>query len=163
MQKAFKNVKKSHYCPVISSALTKILQMYQSFMPAGYADRVLGENPGVLLFPKGLTPEEIAGQYDSYMTLDPTVANKTAERQANQAMIQMGPQLIMMAQDPRGYEMASEFLKSIGKIDVERYLGPKPKQAPQAAQGMGTFGAASAEGKGAPPVGPGMDTNMGGR
>ena len=145
---------------VISRLITKILQMYQSHMPPGYADRILGEEPGELLFPGGLTPEDIAGQYDAYMTLDPTVANKSTERQANQVMVQMGPQLMALAQDPRGYEMASEFLKSIGKVDILRYLGPKPKGGIGTAGGLGAFG--QGPGGGAP-MGPGMEVTGGGR
>jgi hypothetical protein len=115
---------------VISRMLTKILQAYQCFMPTGFADRIIGDNAGNLLFPDGLTPEEIDGGYDCYMLLDSTAGNKAMERQTNMVMVQMAPNLLTLAQSPRGYEIAREFLISIGKIDVEKYLGPKPKQEP---------------------------------
>ena len=111
---------------IISSILTKILQQYQCFMPAGFADRIIGENSGKLLFPNGLTPEEIDGGYDCYMTLDATAGNKAMERQTNGVLVQMAPNLMLLAQSPRGYEIARDFLISIGKQDVEKYLGPKP-------------------------------------
>ncbi len=113
---------------IISRMLTKILQAYQCFMPTGFADRILGTDAGKLLFPGGLTPEEIDGGYDCYMVLDSTAGNKATERQVNTAMLQMAPTLMTLAQSPRGYEMAREWLISIGKQDVEKYLGPKPQQ-----------------------------------
>lgn len=115
---------------IIAKILTKILQQYQCFMPAGFANRIVGDDAGNLLFPDGLTPEEIDGGYDCYMLLDPTAGNKAMERQTNAVMVQMSQQLLMLAQSPRGYEMAREFLVSIGKVDVEKYLGPKPMQEP---------------------------------
>ena len=115
---------------IVSDILTKILQQYQCFMPAGFADRIVGDDAGTLLFPGGLTPEEIDGGYDCYMVLDSTAGNKAMERQTNAVMVQMAPQLLMLAQSPRGYEMAREFLVSIGKRDVEKYLGKKPTKEP---------------------------------
>lgn len=115
---------------VVSKILTKILQQYQCFMPAGFADRILANDAGKLLFPQGLTPEEIDGGYDCYMQLDSTAGNKAMERQVNAVMVQMAPQLFGLSQSPRGYEIAREFLVSIGKHDVEKYLGPKPTQEP---------------------------------
>lgn len=115
---------------IISKMLTKILQQYQCFMPAGFADRIIGEDVGKLLFPNGLTPEEIDGGYDCYMILDATAGNKAMERQANAVLVQMAPNLLMLAQSPRGYEIAKEFLLSINKLEVEKYLGPKPTREP---------------------------------
>jgi hypothetical protein len=55
--------------------------------------------------------------------------------------------------------MASEFLKSIGKVDVERYLGRAPKQQGSAG-GLTPFGALGQGGE--PPMGPGMNMEGGG-
>lgn len=132
---------------ILSRLLTQVLQQYQMNMPEGYAERVLGEDPGQLLFPGGLSPVEIMGHYDSYMTPDVTAGNKSMEKQANGVMIQVGIQLMALAQDPRGYEMARDFLTSLGKVDIEKYLGPKPKGAPG----------------GMPPMGPGMGAMGGGQ
>jgi len=121
---------------VVSRMLTKILQQYQCFMPAGFTDRILGDKAGVLLFPNGLTPEEIDGGYDCYMILDATAGNKATERQVNGVMVQMAPNLLLLAQSPRGYEIAREFLISLGKVDVEKYLGPKPLQEPGTPTGV---------------------------
>ena len=118
---------------MLSRVMTKILQMYQCFMPANFAERIVGD-AGELLFPQGLTPEEIDGGYDAYMTLDSTAGNKAMERQANMVLMQSAQQLILLAQDPRGYEIAKDFLISIGKIDYEKYLGPKPE--PKQQQGL---------------------------
>lgn len=133
---------------IFAEMLTKILQAYQAFMPSGLADRVVGEDAGKLLFPDGMTIEELAGEYDAYMNLDVTAGSKAMEKQSNAAMIQMAPQLLAISQDPRGYRMAEDFIKSLGKVDPERYLGPMPKQGPATAGGMGAFGQQ--------PVGPGM-------
>lgn len=115
---------------IISRMLTKILQMYQCHMPDGFARRIVGDDEGKLLFPNGLTPEEIDGGYDAYMVLDSTAGNEALERQTNAALVDMAPTLMALAKDPRGYEIAREFLVSIGKIEVEKYLGPKPKANP---------------------------------
>ena len=121
---------------IVSKMLTKILQQYQCFMPADFASRILGDDAGALLFPNGLTPEEIDGGYDCYMVLDSTAGNKAMERQTNAVMIQMASQLLLLAQSPRGYEMAKEFLISIGKHDVEKYLGKKPLREPGTPAGI---------------------------
>ena len=134
---------------ILSRLLTQILQQYQMFMPKGYADKILGEDPGKLLFPGGLTPVDIMGQYDAYMTPDVTGGNKVMEKSANAALVQMGPQLMSLSQDPRGYEMAKDFLISMGKVDVEKYIGPKPKPRGGATAPAG------------PPMGPGLDVGGG--
>ena len=113
---------------IISRLLTQVLQQYQMWMPIGFADRILGESAGKMLSPDGAPMIDIAGQYDAYMTLDTTAGNKQMERQGNAAMVQMGPTLMALAQDPRGWEMASDFVKSLNKVEVEKYIGPKPQQ-----------------------------------
>lgn len=128
---------------VIAKMLTKILQEYQTKMPAGFANRVLADDAGRLLFPDGLTPEEIDGGYDCYMALDSTAGNKAMERQVNAVLVQMAPNLLALTQSPRGYEMAKEFMISIGKMDYERFLGPRPKKEPSTPGGI--------------PMGPGME------
>lgn len=130
---------------MMTDLLTKILQNYQAFMPEGYADRILGEEPGKLLFPNGLSRIEIGGEYDAYMTLDATAGNKQMEKQTNLVMVQMGPSLMALAQDPKGWEIAKDFLQSLGKVDVEKYIGPKPQKP---ANSMGI------------PMGPGMGDVM---
>jgi hypothetical protein len=127
---------------VISKMLTKVLQEYQCKMPAGFADRILADDAGTLLFPKGLTPEEIDGGYDCYMALDSTAGNKAMERQTNALLVQMAPNLLTLCTSQRGYEMAKEFMISIGKLDYERFLGPKPGKEPNTPGGI--------------PMGPGM-------
>jgi len=118
---------------VISKVLTKILQLYQCFMPAGFAERIV-DDAGELLFPEGLTPEEIDGGYDAYMTLDAVAGNKGMEQQVNKLLFDSAERLIALAQDPRGYRIAKDLLISVGKIDIERYLGPEP-QAQAGGQG----------------------------
>lgn len=127
---------------IVAKVLTKILQMYQCFMPAGYASRIVGDD-NKLLFPQGLTPEEIDGGYDAYMTLDTTSGNKSTERQINGLIVDSADKLMLLAQDPRGYKMASEFLRSLGKMDVENYLGPKPQRNANSTAGLLPLGAGS--------------------
>jgi len=121
---------------IMARAMTNILHTYQSFMPDDMALRVLGED-AQLLFPDGLTPENIAGGFDAYMVLDATVGNKSVEQQAKAAIVQNYQALLTMAQDPRGYRIAANWLKSIGEINIESILGPppQPKQQPTA-EGM---------------------------
>ena len=120
---------------IIAELLTQVLQQYQMWMPEGYASRVLGEDGGDL-FPDGVSQSDIFGQYDAYMTLDATAVNKSAERQASAVLVQMGQQLMLLAQDPRGYEIAKRFVESVGVVDYETILGPKPKANPKQTQGM---------------------------
>ena len=132
---------------IVARLLGRILEMYQCFMPTGLVDRVLGADEAPM-FPNGLTKEDIIGNYDAYMTLDQTSGNKQMERQVNASLIQMAPNLLSISQDPRGYRMAEDFLKSMGKVDVERYLGKKPPDRVGTAGGLGNFAG------GGLPVGP---------
>ena len=105
--------------------LTKILHQYQQNFPEDLQRRVLGED-GKPLFPN-MAPEDILGQYDAYMVLDATAGSAIMEREVNMGIYQA------MAQDPyvtnspaRGWEIRADMLRSQGKRDVERIIGPKP-------------------------------------
>jgi len=112
---------------MVADLLTKVLQTYQMWMPTGFAKDILGAESEAV-FKEGLSPEAIAGCYDCYMTLDTTSGNMGMERQGNAAMVEMYPTLMTLAQEPRGYRIAADFVKSIGKVDVEAYLGKPPSE-----------------------------------
>ncbi len=149
---------------IIQRLLNKVLENYQAFMPTGLVDRVIGEEPGKLLFPGGLKPEEIDGHYDCAMNIDANVGSRHMERQTNSQLAQMMPQLLQLSMDPRGWEVCSDLLKSIGKYDIEKYIGPKP-QPQMGGQGMmpGTGLPPGAGGQGTPgPIGPNQGGGGGG-
>lgn len=117
---------------IFSNLMTMILQYYQMYMPPGLSERVLGEDAGgkldLLFKEEGLRPETIAGNYDAYMELDVSGGNKAVEQQTAQIIFQQAPVLLQLTQDPRGWEITANFLRKMGEIDIERYIGPKPQK-----------------------------------
>jgi len=137
---------------MIADLMTKILQAYQMWMPSGFAKNILGADSKPV-FKEGLTPEEIAGSYDCYMTLDTTSGNMGMERQANGALVEMYPTLMTLAQEPRGYRIAADFIKSLGKVDVESYLGKPPVKNNMAQTSLPMGAGMGGMGGGQPPQG----------
>ena len=114
---------------VMSRLLSMILHFYQQFMPPGLAERVLNEDAGDMLFANGLSPEDIIGNYDAYMVLDSTAGNKAMARETAMAMMQT---LLPITQDPSlRWQLMADFVTSMGKVDPEKYIGPKPPSAQQ--------------------------------
>jgi len=112
----------------ITRILNKVLHQYQDKIPPGLAVRVLGED-GTELFPEGIAPEDLAGSYDAYMTLDYTGGSKDTDRQVKQMVYQYMMQNPFILRNPAGlWQISADVLTASGYEDIERYLGPKPVQ-----------------------------------
>lgn len=111
----------------LSRMMNKILHQYQDKMPPGLGMRVLGSD-GEALFPEGIAPEDLAGNYDSYMILDSTAGSKQADRDIRGQVYQMALQNPLMMQNPSGFwRLSADLLKSTGLYeDVTDILGPRP-------------------------------------
>lgn len=109
--------------------MNKILHQYQDKMPPGLGMRVLGSD-GESLFPEGLAPEDLAGNYDSYMVLDSTGGSKQADREMRTMVYQNMLQNPFVMQNPNGlWRLTGDVLKSTGLYeDVTDIIGnPPPK------------------------------------
>jgi hypothetical protein len=115
----------------ISRVLNKILHQYQDKMPPGLAGRVLGGN-GEQLFPDGIAPEDLAGNYDSYLVLDSTGGSKQADRQIRESIyLNFSQNPLVMQNMPGFWQLSADTLKATGLYDdVEQILGAKPVQNP---------------------------------
>lgn len=110
----------------LGKVLKAMLEQYQEKMPPRLADRVLGDD-GRLLFPKGLSVEDISGTFDIYMQLDATGGSKQMERESSANLYGALLQNPLVQQNPTGlYEITADLLKAAGKVDPQRYIGPKP-------------------------------------
>lgn len=110
---------------IVAKVLTAILRKYQENMDRSLAERVIGrEGP---LFPEGMTPEDIAGQYDAYLELDLAASNRMMEKQTWQVLFtQMAQDPFVNADPARAWEVRNRYYKVVGVLDVEKYIGPKP-------------------------------------
>lgn len=110
---------------IVAKVLTAILRKYQENMDTSLAERVLGkEGP---LFPEGMTPEDIAGQYDAYLELDLAASNKMMEKQTWQVLFtQMANDPFVNADPARAWEVRNRYYRVVGVLDVEKFIGPKP-------------------------------------
>jgi len=110
----------------VAELLIRVLQQYQQFMPPGLDKRILGEG-GESLFPEGMAPEDIAGEYDCYMELDFATSNKQVEQQVSQMMYQTLSQNPLVMKDPSLlWELTSNFIVSMGNKYPEKIIGNKP-------------------------------------
>jgi hypothetical protein len=112
--------------------MNKILHQYQDKIPPGLGFRVLGQD-GSALFPEGISPEDLAGNYDSYMVLDSTAGSKQADRDVRNMVYQAMLTNPLMMQNPSGFwKLTADLIKSTGLYeDVEDILGPRPPSAQQ--------------------------------
>jgi len=114
----------------LAKILVHILQQYQQNIPPGLEQRILGDS-GEPIFPEGISPEDIAGNYDVYLGLDSTGGSKILERETAAILYQGMISNPLILSNPAGlWELTADTLRAAGKLDVERYIGPKP-QVPQ--------------------------------
>ena len=107
--------------------LNKVLHQYQDKMPPGLSARVLGED-GEPLFPEGIAPEDLAGNYDSYMVLDSTAGSKQVDREMRLQIYQNLAANPFIMQNPSGlWKLTADILKSTELYhDVTDILGKRP-------------------------------------
>lgn len=139
----------------IARGLNKVLRQYQEKIPPGLATRVLGPD-GEQLFPENISPEDLAGNYDSYLVMDSTGGSKDVDRQVKVAAYQNLATNPFVMQNPEGFwELTAQTAKALGIEDVETIIGEKPKKPEQ--QG-GTVGNQAGTNVGVPQI-PGLGVN----
>lgn len=106
--------------------ITQHLDILQLNIPPGLETRVLGEDNMPIFESNELTSEGIAGEFDAYILMDPSMGSKQTERELASMMYSILLQNVIVGTDPaKIYKVTSDFLKSYGK-DPEEYLGPAP-------------------------------------
>lgn len=110
---------------IFSDLVTGTRNDYEENLPDGIEDRILGDNNQPVW--GKLSPELISGDYDSIMPLDLTAGDIAFEKQADQLIYQTFVNDPMVAQNPAyGWEVRAGYLRAMGKLDIEKYIGPKP-------------------------------------
>lgn len=110
---------------IFCDLITMTRKQYEENMPEGTEQRILGTDNEPIWGRE--TPEKIAGDYDCIMPLDLTAGDLAFEKQADQLIYQT------LANDPLAnsnpayqWERAAGYLRAMGKLDIEKYIGPKP-------------------------------------
>ena len=102
------------------------LDILQLNIPPGLENRVLGEDGLPLFDGNELTAEGIAGEFDAYILMDPSMGSKQTERELASMIYSVLLQNVIVGTDPvKIYKVTADLLKAYGK-DPEEYLGPEP-------------------------------------
>ncbi len=102
------------------------LDLLQLNIPPGLENRVLGEDGMPIFQSNELTDEGIAGEFDAYILMDPSMGSKQSERELASMVYSVLLQNIIVGTDPQKiYKITADLLKAYGK-DPEEYLGPEP-------------------------------------
>ena len=102
------------------------LDILQLNIPPGLENRVLGEDGRPIFDSNELTAEGIAGEFDAYILMDPSMGSKQTERELASMMYSILLQNVIVGTDPvKIYKITADFIKAYGK-DPEEYLGPAP-------------------------------------
>lgn len=110
---------------IFCDLLTMTRKAYEENMPDGLEERILGDNNQPIW--GKLSPELIAGDYDALMPLDLMAGDLAFEKQADQLIFQSFVNDPMVNSNPAyAWEVRAGYLTSLGKLDVEKYIGPKP-------------------------------------
>lgn len=111
---------------IFCDLITMTRKIYEENMPEGTEERILGDKTNQPIWGQ-LSPEMIAGDYDCVMPLDLTAGDLAFEKQADQIIYQTLRQDPTVAQNPAYvWEITAGFLRAMGKLDIEKYIGPKP-------------------------------------
>lgn len=111
---------------IFCDLITMTRKQYEENMPEGTEERILGEKTNQPIWGQ-LSPENIAGDYDAVMPLDLTAGDLAFEKQADQIIYQTLRQDPIVAQNPAYvWEITAGFLRAMGKLDIDKYIGPKP-------------------------------------
>lgn len=110
---------------IFADLITDTRKDYEENMPKGIENRILGENNQPVW--GRMSPELIAGDYDCLMPLDLTAGDTSFEKQADQLIFQTMVNDPMVNSNPAyAWEVRAGYLKAMGKLDIEKYIGPKP-------------------------------------
>lgn len=110
---------------IFCDLLSMTRKLYEENMPDGLEERILGDNNQPVW--GRLSPELIAGDYDAVMPLDLTAGDAAFEKQADQLIFQTMRNDPLVAQNPAYvWEVCAGQIRAMGKLDVEKYIGPKP-------------------------------------
>ena len=110
---------------VFSDLITKTRRMYEENLDPSIAQRVLGTS-GKQHWLR-LSPEMIAGDYDAYMDVDLSTQNQALESQVDQLLYSSMVNDPYVNQNPAyAWELRANYLKAMGKKNVEKIIGPKP-------------------------------------
>lgn len=110
---------------IVLDLVTDTRKMYEEHFDASYA-RLILDDKGRQQW-NALSPEMIAGDYMAFSTVDLEKSNSSFESQAAQIRYQALAQSPLCQQNPAFFwELSSDFIKSTGKKDVEKLIGPKP-------------------------------------
>lgn len=105
-----------------------LLESYQEDMPPGLAEKVTGKL-GEELFPDGLSPEDIAGNYSCYLDIDTLSLNKSIRRQVDLQIYTFAlTNPIVMSNPTYLWELTAMALRSLEKSEeqIEKIIGPRP-------------------------------------
>lgn len=103
------------------------LDLIQLNIPPGLENRVLGEDGMPMFTSDELTAQGIAGDFDTYILMDPSMGSKQSERELASILYSVLLQNPLVGTDPvKIYKVTADLLKSNGK-DPEEYLGPEPE------------------------------------
>lgn len=124
------NIRFSNYgkrvAKAIARKLDRVTVFYQILMPPDTPMRVLGRK-GEVVFPKGLTREQILGRYSNYISGDTDMANKSMERQVRTVIMQTLSAHPLVASNPsRLWEVLKDWLEAFDVKDIDRLIGSKP-------------------------------------
>ncbi len=121
----------------LAEILKAKLEYYQQNIPPGFADKILGQD-GNIAFPEGLDPADIAGQFDLNMNLDATGGSKSQDLQLASDMYNAYSANPLVQEDPaRFWEVSAAPLRKAGIVNIDAFLGPKPKTLEERAKEQG--------------------------
>lgn len=105
--------------------VTDTRKMYEEHWSKNYARSILDEKGRQMW--SVLSPEMIAGDYLAFSEVDLEASNVAFEKQADQVMFQTLGMDPFVNQNPAfAWEIRANYITSLGKKDVEKYIGPKP-------------------------------------
>lgn len=113
----------------LAEVITMWVQMYQEAASKKLGQRVLGEDGKQLI--RDLSVESLRGNYDAHITPNIIGGSQTFERELALWGIEAFTQCpwTQPQANPRGnWQVWADAAKAMGYTDVERYLGPQPKQ-----------------------------------
>lgn len=141
----------------ISEMIDAWVKMYQDCAPPNLAERVIGED-GKRLFPN-LSIETLQGDYTAYMAPDILSGSKTMKKQVFGIFYQMAQTSMWFNPqfNPRGnWQLVVDTAKSMGVLNVEEYMPPKPPEAPGTGKEIDDLWQQFAQGE-TPEITPGQD------